>query len=173
VEFWWSAGQTAVMAGAAWVLYVWFAAEWDKQRLRFANGSSGLRMARVLYGLGLIPFGLAHFLYIKNTASLVPGWLPWHEFWVDFTGAAFIVAGLAVILGVYARLAATLSACEIGLFTLLVWLPIVARGSANAFQWSEIVVSATLTAGGWMVAESYRGEPWAQRKLANQPATAT
>jgi len=152
----WSVFPLAVMLAAAWVLYVWFATDWDRKYLSFVIGGNGLRIAQTLYGLSLIFFGAAHFIDVKDTLSLIPNWLPGHLFWAYFTGCAFIAAGVAALTGFCARLAVTLSVLQLTLFLVLVWLPIVATGSKDPFQWSETILNMALVAGGWVVAESYR-----------------
>jgi uncharacterized membrane protein len=153
----WSVFPLTVMLAAALVLYVEFATDWDRNHLSFLVGSNGLRIARWLYGVCLIFFGAAHFIDVKDTLSLIPNWLPGHLFWAYFTGCTFIAAGIAVLTGLCARLAVTLSVLQLLLFLVLVWLPIVAKGSRNPFQWSETILNVALLAGGWVVAETYYG----------------
>lgn len=149
-------GENAVIIAGAWVLYAWFATDWDRQRLTFATGDNGLRIARALYALAMIAFGLSHFFYLQMTAPLVPAWLLWPVFWAYFTGVTYLLAGVAILVGKQARLAALLSTMQMGGFTLLVWIPIIAGGHVSTFQWGEVVASWTLTASGWVVADSWR-----------------
>ncbi|HSZ50614.1 MAG TPA: hypothetical protein VK801_03510 [Caulobacteraceae bacterium] len=154
VAAWDGAGETAVLIAAAWVLFA---------------GERRVRLARGLYALTMIVFGVAHLAYVTFTGSLVPAWLPAHAAWVYLTGFTYIAAGAAMLAGVAARAAAALSALQMGLFTLLVWVPIVASGRAGAPDWSETTVSIALTAAGWVIADTYRGAPWfgvARRPLA-------
>ena len=135
---WYGVAEGAVYAVGAWVLH-----------------GRGVRAARAVYGLAMIPFGIGHFAYVNETAQLVPAWLPAHVAIAYLTGIAYVAAGIAIVSGVLARWAAILSTVQMGLFTLLVWVPIVIAGP-NDFQWSEFVVSVTLTAAGFVVAQSYR-----------------
>jgi uncharacterized membrane protein len=160
MDSWENSAESAVIAAGAWVLYAGLATASDRRYLAFATGDSGVRIARVIYGLAMIPFGIAHFAYMKMTASFVPAWIPAHLFWACATGAAYLAAGLAILTGVCARLAATLSTWQMGLFTALIWVPIVSGGNAGVFQWNETLISLALTAGGWLVAESYQGRGW-------------
>jgi hypothetical protein len=52
-------------------------------------------------------------------------------------------------------MAVALSAFQLALFLFVVWIPIVAAGSKDPFQWSETILNMALLAGAWVVAESY------------------
>jgi uncharacterized membrane protein len=143
---WQSLGENAVLVAGAWVLCAW-----------------DVRIARVIYGLAMAAFGFSHFVYLDLTAPLVPGWLPWHVGWAYFTGAAYLAAALGLLCGVWARLAAVLSTLQMGGFTLLIWIPMALSGPMTPFRRGELILSWTLTAAGWVVADSYRGSSWLER----------
>ncbi len=161
---WLGCGEIAVLVAGGWVLFATLGGEWRGLKLKFATGEKGIRLARLLFAIALPPIGLSHFVYTTEVLNLVPAWLPERPVWAYLAGSGHIAAGLGVLLGIYPRLAATLEAGMISAFTLLVWVPGVAAAPTNRLQWTAFVVSWTIGAAAWVVADSYRGAPWRYRR---------
>ena len=160
LEFnWLGLGEIAVILAGAWVL---FAAEprgeMESSRLKFATGEAGMRMAQLLFGVALIPVGLSHFVYAKETIGFVPAWLPFRPGWAYLTGAGHIAAGLGVLVGFVPRLAALLEAGMIGVFTALVWVPLLVTAPASQLNWTGFLISWTIAAAAWVVAGSFKSK---------------
>jgi uncharacterized membrane protein len=153
---WLGAAEIATILAGAWVVS---AALSPKQDGRFLPGARGVRHARALLVLSLLPLGLAHFVYATETAGFVPAWLPWHHAWAWLTGAGSIAAAAAIAFAVWPRLAATAEAAMLGIITLLVWLPGV-LSEPGADSWTAFLISSAIACGAWAVADSYRGVPW-------------
>ena len=122
----------------------------------FAAGAGQLRgtlllVARLLAGASAIVFGCAHFNYADFTASMVPAWIPYPLFWAYATGAGHLAAGLALVSGIQARLAATLLAAMMGSFVVLLHLPRVIAHPELHIEWLMLAVSATLTGAAWLI----------------------
>jgi uncharacterized membrane protein YphA (DoxX/SURF4 family) len=124
-------------------------------RLDVAAAARLIRLGQVVFGICAVLFGGAHFFYMNLTAPLVPKWLPPSgEFWGYATGVAHIAAGLAILAGVRARLAAILLTVMYASFTPLVHLPMVVANSSSHFIWSENALNLILTGVAWVVANS-------------------
>ena len=113
------------------------------------------RVSRVIFGLCLIYYGLAHHLYLANTVSMVPAWLPPNQtFWAYATGAGHVAAGIALIFGVYARPATMLLATMFIVFAILVHAPRIILDSHTHMSWAENAVNFALIGVAWVVAAS-------------------
>ncbi|HKE95491.1 MAG TPA: DoxX family membrane protein [Povalibacter sp.] len=110
---------------------------------------------RLCFGVSLLVFGLAHFIYPDFVASWVPTWIPLPGlFWAWFTGAAHAAAGVAVLANVKARLAATLAAIMYGSWVLIVHIPRVHAALHDAFEWNGVFVASALCGCALLVAGS-------------------
>ena len=161
---WESLGETSAILAGALCLLANNASEWEKQKAGFIVGDKGIRVARYLLILAVVTFGIAHFAYADMTANLVPGWLPFHLFFAYATGIASLAAAAGMLFGFYTRLAANLEALMLWLFTLLVWIPRVTTAPHDQGNWTEWILSAAIASGAWLVAETYRHEPWTPRR---------
>jgi uncharacterized membrane protein len=143
---WLGAGELGVLLAGGWVLFAKLAAIPEGSPLAFATGKSGIRIARILFGLSVIPIGLSHIVYVKATADLVPAWLPYRVGWAYLTGVGQIASGLGVLFSVFPRVAATAEAIMISLFTLLIWAPAVVSAPRTRTPWTAFFISWVIAA---------------------------
>jgi len=110
------------------------------------------KWSRLLAGTFALMFGAVHFHYLDGTASFVPAWIPPNtHFWAAATGAGYLAAGLALLSGVQARLAATLTALMMACFVTLLHLPRVIESPDLHVEWIMLAISSTLAGAAWLV----------------------
>lgn len=115
------------------------------------------RVSQLAFGACVLVWGGAHFVYMNLTAPLVPKWLPpTQEFWGYVTGVAFIAAGVAIVTGVRARLAAVLLTVMFAAFAVLVHERILLADHVTHFNWTESAENLAAIGAAWVVAESLR-----------------
>ncbi len=113
------------------------------------------RLGELAFGVCALLFGGAHFVYMNLTAPLVPKWLPpTQEFWAYLTGVGFIAAGVAILTGVQARLAAILLTVMLASFTLMVHGPMFVADPAKHMVWIENATNLAVMGAAWAVADS-------------------
>ena len=113
------------------------------------------RLGQLAFGVCSLIWGGAHFIYMNLTAPLVPKWLPPGQvFWGYVTGVCFIAAGLAILTGVKARLAAILLTIMVASFGLLANGPMLVADPSSHWYWTESVLNLALIGGAWVVADS-------------------
>ena len=141
--------EQLAIAAAGLIVYAAYA------RIDSALAARLTRLGQVTFGVCALLFGGAHFFYMNLTAPLVPGWLPPSQvFWGYATGAAHIAAGVAILTGVQARLAAILLTLMYAAFTPLVHAPMLLADPSSHGIWSENALNIALTGAAWVVADS-------------------
>jgi hypothetical protein len=131
-----AAGELLAMSGAAWVL------------------AGGRTPGRVLFAGALVIFGIQHFSYSRFLATLVPAWIPWHLFWVELVGAAYVAAAAGIATDKAAGLAAFLAGSMFGLIVLLLHVPRVAAAVLSLDEWNSAIVAVAMTGGSFVLADA-------------------
>jgi uncharacterized membrane protein len=113
------------------------------------------RVCRLAFGVCALVWGGAHFVYMNLTAPLVPKWLPPGQvFWGYVTGVCFVAAGVALLTGVRARLAANLLTVMIAVCGVLANGRVLLADLSNHFNWTESALNLALVGAAWVVADS-------------------
>ena len=150
---WLGLGELTLFLSGGWTLFASLAQVAERSPLGLLAGERGMRAARSLFAVSIIPIGLSHLVYLGTTASFVPAWLPFRKGWAVLTGAGQIASGLGVLFNVLRRIAAYAEATQIMIYTFLVWaaafLTAHTRLNITAF-----FISWIFGAAAWAVAQN-------------------
>ena len=123
------------------------ATEWPKRW-----SSRVTTLVRFVLGVTSLVFGIEHFLHpefvpVVPLRQLTPSWIPAHSFLAYVTGAALLAAGLCLVFGWKARLAAAWLGIISFVMVLLVYLPIMASKLSDIGNGLNYVVDTLAFSG--------------------------
>lgn len=144
---WLGFGEIAVLFAAGWVVFATLA----ELGPAFFAGERAIHMATILFGISLIPIGLSHIFYTKQTVDLIPTWIPFRTALAYLTGAGQICCGLAVLFSVFPRIAAFVEAGMVALFAMLVWLPAILASPKARLPWTAFFITWFFASSAWVV----------------------
>lgn len=151
------AAQQLILVAGAVIVYA-AACDGSSRRLRLDS------IARWIFGLCSIDFGLAHITGVQVTATFVPTWIPLGgTFWAILTGICFVLAGLAVLLRIQDGLAARLLALMLLVFSALMLAPKVFASPRDHIVWGSNAYNLAAVGAVWILAESLASRKTEQR----------
>jgi uncharacterized membrane protein YphA (DoxX/SURF4 family) len=116
----------------------------------------------LFYAAPLAAFGTEHFTLTQAVASLIPAWIPWHQFWAYMVGAGFIAAALSMVTKIQARLSSGLLALTFFLFVVLMDAPAWLQNPRDRFGLTLALRELSFSGGALALTASLTGQ-WRER----------
>ena len=104
----------------------------------------------MFFAIALIGLGVEHFVFQEFVVGRAPAWpdgLPGNALWVRSTGVLIILAGLAIVMHRWGRLAMLVLALVVFQWALVRHLPIIATGAFLGGSWTRAGKALALVGG--------------------------
>jgi uncharacterized membrane protein len=92
--------------------------------------ANSFKRNKILFSAGLITIsafflwaGIGHYQFRKYVTSLIPGYIPFHAFWVYFCGVCLILSSIGLWIPKFKAITAKLSAIMIFLWCIMLHIP--------------------------------------------------
>ena len=120
------------------------------------------RACRIVIAIAMIVFGVDHFLGLAFISSLLPGWIPWHSFWVASFGVAFIAAGIGIGFGLFENWSWAGLGLMFAIWVITLHIPRtlgfyhIPGAIADPNEWSSLFIAIGLWGGPWALANDLK-----------------
>jgi uncharacterized membrane protein len=160
---WLGLAETLEMITGGWLLAIALIQWRGNSKINWLAHAMSLRSAKFLFAASLPLIGLSHFVYAKETAQMIPEWIPERLALAYLTGAGHVAAGIALLINVMPRLAITAEVSMMSSFVLLLHVPGVVADPTSRFQWTMLCVAVCITGAATIMMNQFAGQSFGLR----------
>lgn len=153
---WGTIGEIAIITAGVFCLFAHQAAPRTGSRL--LTSRSAILAGRWILVFALPMIGME--VLLQGSTYKLPPWLAWlpHSVdWVYLSGLGSVAAGLAILFGIWPRLAAHAEAAMLAVVTVWFWGPYLHTGHTAT---TAFIISALIAIGVWLVGDTYSDLDW-------------
>lgn len=112
---------------------------------------------RIIFALPFLFFGAGHLMNAPQMAGMVPAFIPGGIFWIYFTGAAMVLAALAVITGKGGKTACFGLAAMLLVFIVTIHLPGMSNPQMKMMAMMGLFKDMGLLGGALVISTTFKG----------------
>jgi uncharacterized membrane protein YphA (DoxX/SURF4 family) len=115
-------------------------------------------LGRLIYSIPFLGFGVSHLMNAEKMKGMVPAMVPGGVFWIYFTGAAMVLAALAIITGKQGRNACFGLALMLLIFIATVHLPNLSDPQMQMMAMVNLLKDTGLLGGALVIAGTFKSK---------------
>lgn len=116
------------------------------------GGTKLIKAGTYLFAIGLLVFGVQHYMYAQFVASLIPAWIPARLFWDYLVMVAFFASAISFIIWKLTRLAGGLLGLMFLIWVLILHLPRVIANLHTEPEWTSLFVALAFSGIAFLIA---------------------
>jgi uncharacterized membrane protein len=116
------------------------------------GGTKLIKTGTYLFSIGLLVFGVQHYMYAQFVANLIPAWIPAHLFFDYLVMAAFFASAISFIIRKLTSLAGGLLGLMFLIWVLILHLPRVIAGIHTEPEWTSLFVALAFSGISFLIA---------------------
>lgn len=116
------------------------------------GGAKLIKTGTYLFSLGLLVFGVQHYMYAQFVANLIPAWIPARLFWDYLVMVAFFASAISFIIHKLSKLAGTLLGLMFLIWVLILHLPRVIASIHTEPEWTSLFVALAFSGISFLLA---------------------
>jgi uncharacterized membrane protein len=113
-----------------------------------------IKTGSYIFAIGLVVFGIQHFMYAQFVAGLIPAWIPARLFWNYLVMVAFFTSAISFIIQKQVKLSGALLGLMFFIWVLILHLPRVIANIHTEPEWTSLFVALAFSGIAILIAGS-------------------